>query len=139
MADARCALEMVQSDFVSVTIDGMAYWLPKSVSLRKTGRTSSYFLPAYDEFLISYKNRSATVDLKHQSKTVSNYGIFRPALVINGRVSALWKRTSTDEKVLVDVRLLRSHTREERQRIQRAGEKFGDFLGRSTEVIIGKY
>jgi hypothetical protein len=130
-------MEMVKSELVSETIDAVTYWLPKLISLQTPKQKSIYLLPAYDEFIISYKDRSATVDLKHQSKTVSSNGIFRPAIVIDGRVSALWKRSLIKDTARVDVQPLRSHTREERRQIQKALEKYADFLGKDIEMKYG--
>jgi hypothetical protein len=137
--DARCALEMVRSDFVSEIIGANTYWLPNSLSLRKAKKTTTCLLPAFDEFLISYKDRSAAVDPKHHTKAISDNGIFRPVIMINGRVSALWKRTSMKEKVVVEARFFRAHTQKERQMIQDEVDRFGDFLGRKTELNYGTY
>lgn len=139
MADARNALEMVSSEFDSTTKNAVTYWYPKSITRRKERQRRPYLLPAYDEFIISYRDRGASIDLKHQSKTVSDNGIFRPATVIGGRVSALWKRSTVSEKVVIDVRLLRSHSKDERRLIQKAGERFGEFIKRDVEMNFGSY
>jgi len=136
LSDAKSAFAMIESELSSTIIDGNVYRLPRSISLPKTKRTRIHLLPAYDELVISYKDRSAAIDQRHQSKTVSNNGIFRPIVVMNGRVSALWKQTSAGEKVVVDVRLLRFHTREERRLIQKAGDRYRHFLARDVEMNI---
>ena len=132
--DARRALEMIQPEFVSETIGACTYWFHGSLSLRKSKKTFVHLLPAYDEFMVSYKDRSAAVDLKHQKRAVSSNGIFWPAIVINGRVSAVWKRALTDKKVVVEIRFLRPQTSGEKRLIQGAGERLGDFLGREAEI-----
>jgi len=49
-------------------------------------------LPAFDEFLISYKGRLASLPHENHHKAVSNNGIFYPIIVVNGRVTGTWKR-----------------------------------------------
>ena len=50
-------------------------------------------MPAFDEFLISYKDRLASLPHENHHKAVSNNGIFYPIIVVNGRVTGTWKRT----------------------------------------------
>jgi hypothetical protein len=126
--DARNALEMIKPKIVSDTINGNTFWFPDSFSL-PAKQTSVHLLPAYDEFILSYKDRSATVDAKHQSLSVSDNGIFRPAIVIDGQVSGLWKRTIEKEKLIIETTLFRTHSKKERQAIQQAAEALGRFWG----------
>ena|ERR1035437_1525008 len=39
-----------------------------------------------DEFIISYKDRTASLPLENHIKAVSNNGIFKPIIIINGKV-----------------------------------------------------
>ncbi|WP_185117482.1 winged helix DNA-binding domain-containing protein [Dysgonomonas sp. Marseille-P4361] len=55
-----------------------------------------HFLPAYDEYLISYKNRTNVLDLKHYPKAFNNYGTFKPVILYNGHVMGNWKSKGTD-------------------------------------------
>ena len=54
--DARNALEMVKSKFISVLIGQDTYWVSPSFSIPDTDDIIVNLLPAYDEFLISYKD-----------------------------------------------------------------------------------
>jgi hypothetical protein len=99
--DAKHALEMVKSDFIPETIDSQTYWLANSFSLPKTDNRSVYLLPAFDEFIISYKNRSAVLPFGNQNKAISDNGIFRPMIVVNGQITGIWKRTLKKDKVIV--------------------------------------
>ena len=66
VANAKHALEMIKSDFISETIGSQTYWLSNSFSIPLTGDKSCYLLPAYDEFIISYKDRSASLNFENQ-------------------------------------------------------------------------
>jgi hypothetical protein len=95
---ARKALESVKRDFISETIDDQTYWFSGSLSAVKPAQKSVFLLPAFDEFLISYKNRRASLPHENHHKAVSNNGVFRPIIVVDGRVTGIWKRTIVKDK-----------------------------------------
>lgn len=139
VGDARQALEMVKSDFVSETIDSQTYWFTNSFSMPKTDKESVYLLPAFDEFIISYKDRSASLPFENHSKAVSNNGMFWPIIVVNGQVTGIWKRTIKKDKVIVETEHFNQPNKTTTDLIEKAARQFGDFLGKKTwpQVITG--
>ena len=77
---------MVKSNFIAEIIGNQTYWLPNSFSIPKTYKDFVYLLPAFDEFIINYKDRSASLPFEHHIKAVSNNGMFFPTIVENGQV-----------------------------------------------------
>jgi hypothetical protein len=134
--DARDALEMVKRNFISTTMNGETYWLSDSFSKNKKFKPSVYLLPAYDEFIISYKNRSASLQFEHQKNSVSSNGIFRPLILINGQVTGVWKRTFRNDKVIIETDFFQTHNKTVRDLIKKEAKKFGDFLNKKTELIL---
>ena len=134
VSDAKYALEMVKSEFVSESVGSQTYWLADSFSLPTNDRESVYLLPAFDEFIISYRDRSASLPLTSFNKTVSNNGIFRPVIVVNGQVAGVWKRTIKKDKVIVETQLFEQADRNLKTLIERASMQFGNFLAKQTDV-----
>jgi hypothetical protein len=83
--EARCALESTGSKFASKEIDGKTYWFTEINSLPGINQEEVYCLPAYDEFLIGYEDRTAVLTYEEFKKTVSNNGIFRPTIIVTAR------------------------------------------------------
>jgi hypothetical protein len=135
VSDARKALEMVRSWFFSETIDGVRYLVPDSYQGGALKNASAHLLPAYDEFLISYKNRSSSLSLINNKKTVSDNGIFHPSIVVNGQVTGLWRRTFQKDKVIVETYFFHPPDPMTRNLIDKKALEFGQFLGKETEVI----
>lgn len=131
MTDSRNALEMISSKFVPEVIDGITYWSPDSLPAPGV-RTGTFMLPAFDEFLAAYKDRSASLDRKIGKKLISENGLFRPTIIIDGQATGLWKRTIEKERLIVEAKLFRVHTKKENIEIHRAAERFGKFLGMNT-------
>lgn len=136
--DAKLALDIVETSFTSATIDSQTYWFKGSLS--KPGKKMHvYLLPAYDEFLISYKNRSAALSIEPNNKVVSNNGIFYPVIIINGQVAGLWKRTIQKHNVIIETQLFKGPKKNEKRLIEQSVVNFSNFLGIQSEVRLKLY
>lgn len=128
VTDAKIALEIAKPDLVSETIDSEIYWLSNLITYPKNEKISVHLLPAFDEFLISYKDRTASAPLIYQKKTFSDNGIFWPTIVINGQVSGLWKRTIKKDKVIFETKLFEPINKSIKNQIKKQSESFGLYL-----------
>jgi hypothetical protein len=126
--DARHAVEMIKPDFVAEEINSQIYWFPNSFFIPKSFKESAYLLPAFDEFLISYKDRTAAIVAEHHNKAFSNNGIFWPTIVINGQVRGIWKRTLKKGKVIVETNFFEKPDENIRAMTEKAVEKAKFFL-----------
>ncbi|HEY3312763.1 MAG TPA: winged helix DNA-binding domain-containing protein [Anaerolineales bacterium] len=102
VGEARRALEMIKSEYNSEKIDSQTFWFNGEPSMPKSKGKSIYLLPAFDEFIISYTDRRATLLDEHFSRAVSANGMFRPVIVADGQVVGLWKRTPKKGSVIVE-------------------------------------
>ena len=93
VGDAKLALELIKQDLTPESVEGETYWIAKNFVCKKISR-SVYLLPAYDEFLVSYKNRNASLAPQYRASALSGNGIFYPVIISNGTVTGLWKRTT---------------------------------------------
>jgi hypothetical protein len=80
VAEARRGLEINKSTLISETIGTETYWFANSITIPPTLPDSVYLLPAFDEYLISYKNRSAAISTEDHKKAISSNGIFRSSV-----------------------------------------------------------
>ena len=101
LTDARHGLEANQSKLQKESLQGKEYWFANERVFPTKGIASVHFLPAYDEYIISYKDRTAMLSLDHHKKVLSSNGIFYPVIVVNGQVVGTWKRSFHNESVIV--------------------------------------
>ncbi len=132
--DARNAFEMVKSNFVSGTIGADTYWFSNSIRVPKSKTTSVHLLPAFDEFIISYKDRKASIHIDHQKKAFTTNGIFKPIIVVNGQVTGIWKRTIKKDKVVIEPSFFKNSNKLSKTILEKAAEPFGKFLNMKTEI-----
>lgn len=51
---------------------------------------AAHLLPAYDEYLIAYRERSHVLDAHHRAAAFNAWGIFRPVVLVGGLVAGNW-------------------------------------------------
>jgi len=135
VADARKAVQLIKDDFHTESIGSSVYWVSNSDN-PMTRKNSVYLLPAYDEFLISYRDRSSSLSEVNNKRTVSDNGIFYPIIVINGLVAGTWKRSTLKNRVNVSVVLFQPPDESTIKKIAKKVNAFGRFLGKDTELTL---
>jgi hypothetical protein len=131
---AKLALEMVKADFISETIDSQTYWFRQPFSRPQSGKDSVYLLPAFDEFIISYTDRRATLPSENYTQAVIANGMFKPVIILNGQVAGIWKRTIKKEKVVVDVDFFNQPDKTILDLVEEAAIRYGHFLEKKAEI-----
>lgn len=112
--------------------EGSMYWMgPVS---QPEIKPTVFLLPAYDEYLISYSNRSAVLPARLNTRAVSSNGIFRPLVLINGKVAGLWKRSTAGNGMRIEIDLFRDPGVRSKRLIQKAAEEYSEFSGKKPDI-----
>jgi hypothetical protein len=135
-ADVKLAVEMIKREFNIETIDGKPYFFPGDFKLPDSRRDTTFLLPTYDEYIISYADRGATIttELETHLKIISNQGVFRPILVINGQVRGIWKRTFNKSSVMIDIQPFDELAPSFQNLINQSASQFAHFVGKELEI-----
>ena len=128
--ECRQAIEDIKTSFVSETSGDETYWLAPSVTIPKFEKDVVLLLPAFDEFIISYKNRTASLPFENHIRAVLINGIFRPVIVQNGKVIGIWKRTLKNGTVIIETEYFGSPDKTTKKQVEEEFEKYAQFLGR---------
>lgn len=138
MRDARAALESIKKELASFELEGKTYFIHEQ-KLDATAQEPTqgvHFLPAFDEYTVSYKDRSVVFDPSWHKEAITSNGIFKPIILINGQVKGIWKRTVQKQKVVVEPTFFDPNDQLEMDVMQRATQGYGNFLGMT--VVIKK-
>jgi len=133
-ADARKGLEMNKPNLASEEIEGQTYWMPNSLSIPETGADSLYLLPAFDEYMVSYKDRSAALDPDRTKEAITGNGIFKPIIVVNGKIAGIWKRAFKKDSVLIERILFNGLSDYENGLFQLKAQEYGDYEGKNVQI-----
>jgi hypothetical protein len=101
LTEAKKGLEAVKQDFFTEEMDKQTYWISNTFKHIPNIEKSIFLLPAFDEYIIAYRDRKAVLPPENHSKAVSSNGIFRPVVVVNGQVVGLWKKSSSKKQPVV--------------------------------------
>jgi hypothetical protein len=124
---AAKGLDLVKKNFIGEKINGQMFWMSDQTSF-KIKTPAIYLLPAFDEFLVGYKDRSAALDTKYTRDVLTINGIFNPSLVINSKVEGTWRRTITKKEVLIQVTAFKTLNQLQKTGIAKAAMQYGRFL-----------
>ncbi len=128
VTEAKKGLEMVKPDFLSQTVESNTWWFKEPTSTTEIQKSTVHLLPAFDEYIISYKDRTASLASDNHAKAVSQNGIFRPVILFNGKVEGTWKfkLKKTDIEIETDFFELPSNSL--KKGIEQKAEEFRNYL-----------
>lgn len=130
VSDAKMAVDALKSVLVEETIDGKGYWLPADMPSIDSYQPSVHLLPGFDEFLISYRDRSASLDPQHANAIVpGGNGMFISTIVVDGRVAGIWRRDVKKREMVIKLEPFASLTTAQREGAALAAQRYGEFLG----------
>ena len=134
--DARAGLEMAKPHLLQEIIAGQIYWLPSSAPASKSestnGSPSAHLLPAYDEYTVAYKDRSAVLSPSDASQ--AGNGILSPTIVMDGRIAGTWTRALKKDTVVITPSPFTKFKQAESLALAAAANRYGEFLG--AEVVL---
>lgn len=128
MADARAGIEAVKSQLIEETIDGSTYWYGEPLPSASVPAPTLYLLAAFDEYMVSYKDRSAALDPNNRWMWEAMRHL-NPIVVIDGIVVGNWKRTFKKGQVEIELSLTRTLTPPENEAFEKAAADYAKFLG----------
>lgn len=133
LTEAKKAAEMLDDNFIREKIGGEIYIYRESNS-SAAGKKKAFLLPAYDELIICYKDRNPTIQADHHKKAVSSNGLFRPIVVIDGKVEGIWKPVKDKDDIKIEINMFDAAGTGKKKIIKEASTDYGRFLGMKTEV-----
>ena len=125
IADVKRGIAAVAGKLIEHKIEGKSFFTGLLEGKIVQGN-SAYLLPSFDEYFISYKDRSHIIDDHHKEDVNRGLnGFFNPIIVIQGRVEGTWKREVKKGTVLVHPAFFKN----EQADIEGQVRRFREFLG----------
>lgn len=134
IANARKGLEINKSNLTTEEIEGQTYYLPKSFSVQKDKFDSLYLLPAFDEFMVAYKDRSASLDVHLSKEAITGNGIFKPIIITDGKVVGIWKRSFKKDSIIIEKKLFGELKEAENEGFLLKAQEYALFEGKIAKI-----
>ena len=133
-ADARAGVESITAQLAEEVQGSQSYWFNESSRWDGEPAAAVYLLPAYDEYYLGYSDRDIVLDAKYDRRAVSSSGIFRPMIVIEGKISGTWTKKLKKNHAAISLAPFESLTETKNKALLAAAEEYGNFLGLPVEV-----
>ncbi|MBC7553801.1 MAG: winged helix DNA-binding domain-containing protein [Taibaiella sp.] len=92
-----------------------------------------YFLPAFDEYTVAYKDKSILSPSFGKDEKSSK--VLNPVVVHKGAVAGSWKRTAGKKKTTIDVTLLSPPDPKLRVALENAAKSYCRFAGYEEHTL----
>jgi hypothetical protein len=141
-AEARAGLDAVRAHLASETIAGAVYWYAaraarlSEAALAEVALARAHLLPAFDEYLIAYRDRAAVLAPEQARRLNAGGGLLAPCIVVGGCVAGTWRR-SFDRRGTVTIALAPFAPADPRTRaaINEAAERYAAFLDLEPSLV----
>lgn len=136
LTDARLATSLAGKRIDEETVNGQRYWFAASSAPPPASRAGTYVLPAFDEILVGYTDRSASLDASHASLVTAG-GMFYPCIVDDGRVIGTWKRRLSRREVVCSTSTFAALKPSKARAVTAALARYAGFLGLALQSEKG--
>ena len=127
IAEARGGLEAAAPRLRSRVVGGVTYWsAPTAARAQRSERC--HLLSIYDEYISSYRDRSAICEPAYGKRLVGMGNALAYVMVMDGRIVGTWKRSSSKDTVHIHLTPFRKFGRAERHAAVAAAERFVRFM-----------
>jgi len=136
VTDIKQGLEMAKRNFNKEVINGQTYWMTNNIDINNKSRVVC-LLPNFDEYLVAYKDRSNVINTKYINQLVAPAnGIFSPAVIINGKVAGIWKRSFEKDKVEIEIKLFNPVSETHKRSIVLEGKRYAGFMKKKPVLLF---
>lgn len=128
VTESRKALKIIRTDLEEIPAEDQNYWFipesePSGERVEQPG-----LLPAFDEILCGYKDRSALLDKEDHRDVILRNGIFMPSILLDGKIRGIWKRTLAANEVRMQLNTFDSLNDKQQKALTEAAHNYGAFL-----------
>jgi len=133
---ARRALELARPYLFEQTLEGQAYWFSSEQPAATGSVPRIILLPGFDEYLLSYKDRGALMDVSAIRAWTPKNGMLPATILVDGRVTGVWKRMLKKDNVVIAWTPFRNFTPSEQLGMEQASRQYGEFLGLKPKLKL---
>ncbi len=135
VADAKAGIEMSKAHLKGDSLGDKTYWSAPSATAARLPDPTIHLLPNYDEYLIAYRDHTASLDARTRTGSPDLYDVLsRHMIVLNGEVIGGWRNVLNKNEVDVETRLLAPLSEAQRVALAAAAQRYDRFVGLPVTV-----
>lgn len=126
--EAKAAISSLGSALITDRYEGEKLFVHENCITEHSPNEQVYLLPPYDEYLISYADRSHVLAPKHAAKAHNNYGIFQPVILYKGKIVGNWKKVTKKGGTEIETSFFEKTGTPGKRKLQAAINQYLEFL-----------
>jgi len=126
LADAKIGISLAQRQLTKTVLEDQVYWTANDVGVAQRRSRSARLLPAFDEYLVAYKDRKAIIKENHPSGVDNN--MLGPSIIIDGKLAGTWKRTTDNQQTTLALKPFVRLTATEKLAVAKEVERYARFI-----------
>ena len=127
VTEARHSVGLIGRSLTAERFGQRELFVHESCRAAETSGVPLYLLPAYDEYLIGYKDRTDVLRPEHRARAFTNYVIFYRDFVYGGGIAANWKRPARRDDSCVETSFFETDTAVDRDILEEAVNRYRAF------------
>lgn len=129
VSEARQAMGLIEPELIADKFSAHKLFVHESYKEAVAPQDDTlHLLPSYDEYLISYKDRTAALDAAHYPKAFNNFGIFYPVILHNGKIVGNWSKAVKRGRTEIQTTFFDPKYRISKQLVEKAVNRYSSFL-----------
>jgi len=138
--DARAGWSLVAGELAEVTAAGRRAWMlaedrDGSGASLQPHRPAVRLLPAFDPYLLGYRDRTLAVRSEHAKRVNAGGGMVRPTVAVDGLVVGAWRHTQADRRPEATIEPFEVLSTEALTGLTEEAADVSRFLGSGTEGL----
>jgi hypothetical protein len=129
VSDARNGLAAVEDQFERGVLKCQEYWFPPSMPSGEGREPTTWLMSTYDEYISSYKDRSAIADDDTAARLAALENALRFIVVVDGRIVGVWKPIRMKSSLMIETDFFRPQEEAVDQAMARAFGHYAAFFG----------
>lgn len=133
LKDAREGMKLIEKKLFKENMEGKDYFFADLPSKNKS-TLHSFLMPDYDEYGMSYKDRSAIFDpAKHKASVSRGNPVFNRMIILDGRIEGTWQKNLKKGKAGVQTFPFSKLNSAKQKSLEKAVNAYLIFKGSSSE------
>ena len=130
ITEAKQAVGLIDEELITERIEGTDWLIHESCGRNIRAKRVVHLLPSYDEYLISYKDRSMMLEPEYYSKAFNTFGIFHPVILYNGKIVGNWNKSARKKQFEIESSFFVPNVDVKEEELVEAKERFRVFNNR---------
>jgi len=134
LKEVKEGVALVKNELHPETINGKEYYVtPDNGAIKHPEGRGTFLMPDYDEYGMSYKDRSALATSKNTNATKDESLIFGHWIVVNGVIEGTWNQEIKKSSIAITSSFFKSLPKSKHAEVTRAFRRYCSFFGKELE------